>query len=134
MRLIFRLLFHSYRGIMMGVAVMLVGWVGFTPATPQERTALRTPSTETRPDGLVTMRIARALVYIAPKRAAEMLSASSGGRLSVRMAETALREMAEGPVLPTQPAAAPPPEEMTAPEPQDLRNSTGAKFVTVDKG
>lgn len=79
------------------------------------------------------MRIARALVYIAPKRAAEMLSASSGGRLSVQMAETALREMAEGPALPPQPAADTAPEESTAPEMQNPRNSTGAKFVTVDK-
>ena len=107
MRLTFRLLFHSYRGIIMGVEIMLVGWVGFTPVTPQKRTALRMPSTEARPDGLVTMRIARAFVYIAPKRAPEMLSASSGGRLSVRMTETALRKMVEGPALPKQPAAAP---------------------------
>jgi len=122
-----RLLFHGFRSIMLGLTIMLVGWMSLTPATPDESAALGSDIKENRPEGLVQMRIARALIYFVPNRAAKMLSFSSGGEISVETAEFALNEIAQGPAS-REPTAAP----EIAPEDPAVRQISGAKFVKVN--
>ena len=113
-----RLMFHGLRSAMVALMIGLLGWVIFVPATAAERQALRSGIGVERPDGLVEMRIARAMVHFAPDRAARMLSRASKGELSPELAGMILRQIAAGP------ASAEPP----APEPR----TGSAKFVQVE--
>lgn len=130
MPLTLRVLFYSFRSAMLGLMIMLVGWISLTAASPQERIALRATANEARPDGLVPMRIARAFVHFAPNRAAKMMSATSDGRISVDQADTILRNLALGPASQDQPTEIAAPEQPVAPP---KRGTSGAKFITVDK-
>ncbi|WP_019956041.1 hypothetical protein [Yoonia vestfoldensis] len=115
-----RLIFHGLRGVMLALTITLLGWVTLVPATAAERAALNAPLGATSPDGLLELRIARAMIHFAPERSAQMLSRASNGEISPELAEMILRDIAFG----TQdvPSSATPPERQTG----------GARFVTVD--
>ncbi len=120
MPLTLRLMFHSIRSAWVGLMIMVVGWIWLVPATAVERSALSSPLGVERPEGLTSMRVARAMVHFAPERAARMLSNSSNGEISPELAGMMLRQIAKG----TQPAA--------TPTETNTRPTGGAKFVTVD--
>lgn len=119
MPLTLRLMFHAVRGAMLALAMTLLGWVALVPATAAERDALNAPVGAERPEGLVPLRIAQAMVHFAPERSARLLSRASGGELSPELAGMLLRDIAAG--APDTPAN-PEPEQQTG----------GAKFITVD--
>jgi len=116
-----RLVFHGIRSAWVGLMIMVIGWIGLVPATAVERSALSAPLGVERPEGLTSMRVARAMVHFAPERAARMLSDSTNGEISPELAGMMLRQIAEG-----NPA-----EVAPSPETQG-RSIDGPKFVTVD--
>lgn len=126
MPLTLRLIFHSFRSVMLGLMIMLVGWVGLTPATPNERQALGARPGEERPQGLVAMRVAQAFVHFAPDRAATMLSDASNGEISAELAGMMLRQMAKGPMTPAELGDA------VSTQTIEVRDRTGAKFIRPD--
>ncbi|KJZ20704.1 hypothetical protein [Loktanella sp. S4079] len=120
MPLTLRVIFHGIRSAWVGLMIMVIGWIGFVPATPVERSALRSPIGVERPAGLIPMRIARAMVHFAPDRAARLLSEASDGEISPELAGMMLRQIAKG-------------------NPADQTDTTinnrginGPKFITVD--
>lgn len=119
MPLTLRLIFHGLRGVMLALTITLVGWVTLVPATAAERAALNAPSAVESPDGLLVLRIARAMIHFAPERSARMLSRATDGEISPELAALILRDIAAGA-----------PERPDAPAP--ARQTGGAKFVTVD--
>jgi hypothetical protein len=114
-----RLIFHGLRGAMLALTITLLGWVTLVPATAAERAALNAPQGTASPDGLLELRIARAMVHFAPARSARMLSRASDGEISPELAGMILRDIAAGTT-----------NVPDAPEP--AREAGGAKFVTVD--
>ncbi len=129
MPLTLRIAFHSVRSAWLAALIALFGWLGLAGATPEERAALGAQIGENRPDGLVLMRFARAIVHFAPERAALMLSEASNGDISPELAGMMLRDMAAGPVA-RQTAF----EEMIA-EPAPTRQTRqvgGAKFIQAN--
>lgn len=119
MPLTLRLIFHIVRGAMLALAMTLLGWVALVPATAAERDALNAPVGDDRPEGLLPLRIARAMVHFAPERSARLLSRASGGEMSSELAGMILQDIAAG--APYTPAS---------PEPE--QQIGGAKFITVD--
>ena len=93
-----RLIFHTVRSAWVAALLAITAWVGLASATPEERAALGAQIGTERPDGLVQMRIARAMVHFAPDRAARMLSDASKGEISPGLAGMLLRDLAKGPV------------------------------------
>ncbi len=119
MPLTLRLIFHGLRGALLALTITLLGWVTLVPATAAERAALNAPLGATSPDGLLELRIARAMIHFAPERSAAMLSRASGGEITPELAALILRDIAgETPAPPDTPASE--------------RQAGGAKFVTVD--
>jgi hypothetical protein len=119
MPLTLRLIFHGLRGIMLALTITLLGWVLLVPATAAERAALNAPLGAPSPDGLLELRIARAMIHFAPERSARMLSRASDGEISPELAAMILRDIATG----TQDAVD---------DPAPPRRAIGAKVVTVD--
>ncbi|WP_322889811.1 hypothetical protein [Yoonia sp. 76] len=119
MPLTLRLIFHGLRGVMLALTITLLGWVTLVPATAAERAALNAPLGLESPDGLLALRIARAMIHFAPERSARMLSHASDGEITPELAALILRDIASVP--PQTPDALAP-----------ARQAGGAKFVTVD--
>jgi hypothetical protein len=125
-----RLAYHGFRSGMTGLLIALFGWLAFVPATPQERAALGAGIGVERPIGLPQMRMARALVYFAPDRAARMMSDASNGQISPQLAGMLLRDLAAGPVQQREAFE----RVVNAPEggQTSAREAGGAKFVRTD--
>lgn len=126
-----RIMFHGLRSFWVAGIMAVVAWVFLASASPQERSILNASAGTQRPDGLVTMRVARAIVYVAPDRAARMLSLASGGEFSVEAASAILDGIANGTT--TKGARI----DQTTPslpvDEQTMRMAGGAKFVQVDQ-
>lgn len=118
MPLTLRLIFHGVHGAMLALTITLLGWVTLVPANAVERNALNAPVGADRPEGLLQLRIARAMLHFAPERSAQLLSRVSGGELSPELAGMLLRDIAAG----VPPPDTPPPDQQIG----------GANFVTVD--
>ncbi|SFR44923.1 hypothetical protein SAMN04488005_2086 [Yoonia tamlensis] len=118
-----RLAFHALRAAWIGLILFIASWVWLVPATPMEREALSAPFSNARPAGLSAMRIARAMVHFAPERAAQLLSDSSNGEISPRLAGMILRQVAAGNAGP------PAPENGPAAIGDDI---DGPRFISVD--
>ena len=110
-----RLIFHSLRSGMLALTITLLGWLIFVPATAAERAALGAAIGTERPEGLLQMRLAQAMVHFAPDRAARLLSRASKGEISPQLAGIILRQIASG--------------QAVAPPPEPARSAGGAKFV-----
>ena len=91
-----RFLFYGFRAVSLSLLLMVVAWIALVPASAVERHALGAQIGGERPQGLVTMRAARAMVHFAPERAARMLSRTSDGEISVELAGQILRALADG--------------------------------------
>jgi hypothetical protein len=124
MPLTLRVAFHGLRAAWIGLMLFIIGWVWLVPATPMERDALSTPIGIERPTGLTAMRVARAMVHFAPERAAQLLSDSTNGEISPRLAGMILRQIAQG-----NPRA-PVPVSDTPPALGD--DIDGPRFISVD--
>ena len=126
-----RVVFRTVCNLWMAGLLALAAWVGLADATPDERAALGASVGEKRPEGLVAMRVARAMVHFAPDRAARMLSEGSNGEISVELAAMILRDAAKGPVAGQQAF-----DVIVADEPEETNrtrsNTGGAKFISVD--
>lgn len=128
MPLTLRLIFHSIHGIWAAAMITVVGWVTLVPATPAERAALGAQVGVERPDGLVQMRIARAMIHVAPERAARVLSKATGGDLSPELAAMLLRDIAAGPTARQANNEA----LGLTPHASERSGADGAKFVQID--
>ncbi|MEJ6402832.1 hypothetical protein [Yoonia sp. 2307UL14-13] len=129
MPLTLRIAFHSLRCGWLAVMITLAAWLGLAAATPEERAALGAQIGDERPQGLVQMRVARAMVHFAPDRAAAFLSEASDGEISPELAGMMLRHLAAGPAA--QQAAF---DAMVADGGQTstARRVGGAKFVPAN--
>ncbi|WP_296423146.1 hypothetical protein [Yoonia sp.] len=112
-----RIAFHGLRSLWLAVFITLAGWIAFVPATADERSALGARIGDARPPGLVPLRTARAMVRLAPDRAARLLSRASNGELSPELAAMLLRDIAKGQHLQPPPGPSDP--------------VGGAKFIQV---
>lgn len=121
-----RVFYHGLRSVAQAIAITLLGWVIFVPATEKERAALGVTNDNTRPYGLAEMRIAQVMMDFAPQRFARLVSMASNGELSPDFAELIMRKIASGDV--PQPA-------QTAQQPADPagRGPNGSKFVTINR-
>ena len=124
-------IFRTVRYLWVAGLLAIAAWVGLVDATPEERTALGASVGEKRPEGLVALRVARAMVHFAPERAARMASQRSNGEISVEEAEVILRDAAKGPAADQQAF-----DVIVADEPEETNrtrsNTGGAKFISVD--
>lgn len=124
MPLTFRLLFHGFRSLWVATFLALAAWLMLVPASQAERAALGNDPLARTSFALAQMRVARVVVYVAPERAANLLSRATGGDISPELAGMLLRDMARN----------------TKTDPQyesvetngTTRSVGGAKFVTVD--
>lgn len=91
-----RFLFYGFRAVSVSLLLMITAWIALVPASAVERRALGAQIGAERPQGLVTMRMARAMVHFAPERAARMLSRTSNGEISVALAGQILGALADG--------------------------------------
>jgi hypothetical protein len=122
-----RLAFHVFRAAMLALTLTIAAWVMILPATPAERGALGAQIGTQRPDGLIQMRVAQAIVHFAPNRAARMISRSSNGEISEELAGMLLRDLAKGAA-----ANAPIIQNTVTATPSTRGGDTSAKFVQVD--
>jgi hypothetical protein len=122
-----RFVFHGFRAVSVSLLLMVTAWIALVPASAVERRALGAQIGVERPEGLVTMRMARAMVHFAPERAARMLSRTSNGEVSVELAGQILRTLADGTLAPIEQITAPESHSSTSP-----RQVGDAKFIRVD--
>jgi len=131
LRLTISVIFRAARYLWAAGLLAVAAWVGLVDATPEERTALGASVGEKRPEGLVAMRVARAMVHFAPDRAARMISERSNGEVSIEQARLMLRDTAEGPAADQQAFDA-----IVVDDPEETNrtrsNTGGAKFISVD--
>lgn len=121
-----RLAFHCVRSAWVALLIFLVGWVALVPATEDEIAAIGAVSDIERPLGLMQLRVARAMVHIAPDRAARAISRASDGEISPELAGMLLRDIADGAAVRAANDAVVF-DEPVGVEPR--RGSTGAKFI-----
>ncbi|MEL6682043.1 MAG: hypothetical protein AAFQ09_05295 [Pseudomonadota bacterium] len=122
----FRLLFHSLRSLWIAGALAIIAWLVFVPPSEAERAAIGNGPLAASPVAIAQMRVARVIVHVAPKRAAQLLSRASGGEISPEFAGMLLREMAR------QPTGLAPQTETVSETVRSTRTAGRAKFVTVD--
>jgi hypothetical protein len=122
-----RVFFYGFKAVNVSFLLMITAWVTLVPASAVERRALGAQIGAERPEGLVPMRMARAMVHFAPERAARILSRTSNGDVSVEVAGQILRSLADGTLASQAQLTAPESQSSTSP-----RQVGDAKFIRVD--
>lgn len=109
-----RFVFRSLRRCGLAIMITLSGWVLYVPATAAEHAILKGAENQTRPGGLMELRIAQMKVDFAPEKCAYLWRMIRKGELTPDFANMIQRRIASAKVGTESPAS-------------------GAKFVPVGR-